>query len=347
MVFKFITNRWTILFLIIGVCIFYQSTAIAGDTCHRNADNKIVLDDTSDTPVSHDAGSTYDKDYCNEEPLNYKVKIFEVKMCTSDPYVAGTGDTGADPDLTSCIDIFNSSPGKDLVIQPNVKTNLLEGGVVLPIGSYGYSVIILSNELQVKHYETYIDTDDNAADIRGYAASGFSTGATCYTHSSVTSYTGHSSNIHGWAIFTGAAGTGSTLGLICTDSFDASNPPSDYDYTREIIDSIDATCDGTGDCDTTFRPYIAYQAESLISGSYAGVLVQDDHATVGTNRNNSTRIAYIMSFDNPISISEDTSSFEMSFNTSTSVSIDWGAADSVTNAVKMGVDPFYVKYTAN
>ena len=60
MVFKFITNRWTILFLIIGICIFYQSTAIAGDTCHRNADNKIVLDDTSDTPVSHDAGSTYD-----------------------------------------------------------------------------------------------------------------------------------------------------------------------------------------------------------------------------------------------------------------------------------------------
>ena len=83
------------------------------------------------------------------------------------------------------------------------------------------------------------------------------------------------------------------------------------------------------------------------SGSYAGVLVQDDHATVGTNRNNSTRIAYIMSFDNPLSISEDTSSFEMSFNTSTSVSIDWGAADSVTNAVKMGVDPFYVKYIAN
>ena len=156
-----------------------------------------------------------------------------------------------------------------------------------------------------------------------------------------------SSNIHGWAIFTGEPGTGSTLGLICTDSFDASNPPSDYDYTREIIDSIDATCDSTDDCDSTFRPYIAYQNESLIGGSYAGVLVQNDHATVGTNRNNSTRIAYIMSFDNPISITEDTSSFEMSFNTSTSVSIDWGAADSVTNAVKMGVDPFYVKYTAN
>ena len=78
MVFKFITNRWTILFLIIGICIFYQSTASAGDTCHRNADNKIVLDDTSDTPVSHNAGSNYNKDYCNEEPLNYKVKIFEV-----------------------------------------------------------------------------------------------------------------------------------------------------------------------------------------------------------------------------------------------------------------------------
>ena len=71
MVFKFITNRWTILFLIIGICIFYQSAAIA-EPCHRNADNKIVLDDTSGNPVSHDAGSTYDKDYCNEEPLFYQ-----------------------------------------------------------------------------------------------------------------------------------------------------------------------------------------------------------------------------------------------------------------------------------
>ena len=332
------------LLFIIGVCIFYQEQANA-ESCHRNADNKIVLDDTAAAPVSHNGGVSFDKDWCNEEPLNYKVKIFEVKLCQSDPYVAGTGDTGADPDFSSCTNFFTRASGKDIVIQPNVKTDLLEGRVVLPVGSFGYSVIILSNELYVKHYETYIDDDNNDADIRGYAASGFSTGKTCYTHESTTTYTGHTSNVHGYKIFRSSPGDGHTLGLICTDTFDASNPPSDYDYTREIIDSIDDTCDASSDCHTTFRPYIAYQAEAKIRGRHSAVLVQDDGSTVGTDRNNSTRIAYIMAFNSPLKVTERITNFEMSFNTSTSVSIDWQADGGVTNAIKMGVDPFYVRYT--
>ena len=347
MVSKILKNFVTILFFVIGFTLISESMANAeGDTCHRNADNKIVLDDTSDTPVSHDSGSTYDKDYCNEEPLNYKIKIFEAMVCSSDPYVAGTGDTGADPDFTSCTNFFTNTAGKDVVVQPNAKADLFDGSSVsLPIGTFPYSVIILSNELNIKHYETYIDTGGNDADIRGYKASGFSTGKTCYSHGKTTTYTGYASDtVHGKTISGPEAGTGSSLGLICTDSFDPDNPPSDYDYTTEIIDSIDATCDSSNDCDTTFRPYIAYQNSSDINGRYAGVLVQNDGRTVGTNRNNSTRIAYLMNFNNSIEITEDITNFEMQFNTKTSVSIDWGAAASVTNAIKLGADPFQVKY---
>ena len=346
MVSKILKNLVTILFFAIGFTLISESIANAGDTCHRNADNKIVLDDTSSTPVSHDSGSTYDQDYCNEEPLNYKIKIFEVMVCSSDPYVAGTGDTGADPDFTSCTNFFTNASGKDLVIQPNVKADLFDGSsVALPIGTFSYSVIILSNELNIKHHETFIDTGGNDADIRGYKASGFSTGKTCYSHGKTTTYTGYASaTVHGKTIISTSAGTGSSLGLICTDSFDPDNPPSDYDYTTEIIDSIDETCDGDNDCDTTFRPYIGYQDSALISGRYAGVLVQDDLQTVGTDRDNSTRIAYIINFDSPAVINEDVTGFEMLFSTSESVSIDWGGANSVTNALKLGADPFQVKY---
>ena len=72
--------------------------------------------------------------------------------------------------------------------------------------------------------------------------------------------------------------------------------------------------------------------------------MQNDRRTVGSNRNNSTRIAYIMNFNSSIEITEDITNFEMQFNTKTSVSIDWDAAASVTNAIKLGADPFQVKY---
>ncbi len=345
MVFKNFITRYSFIFiLIITACLFYQNTVHA-ETCHRNADNKIILDDTSATPVSHDNGSNYNRDYCNEEPLNYKVKIYEVMFCSSDPYVAGTGDTGADPDFSSCTNIFTNTTGKDIIIQPNKKADLFDSNVSLPVGSFSYSVIIVSNELTIKHYETYIDNGGNDADIRGYKAAGFSTGTTCYTHNKTTTYTGYTADtIHGKTIISTSPGTGSSLGLICTDSFDADNPPADYDYTTEILDSIDATCDASNDCDTTFRPYVAYQASTEIEGSYAGVLMKNDRRTVGTNRDNSTTVAYIINFDNPLQITEDVTGFEMLFDTKSSVSIDWGEDSSVTNATKMGVDPFKVKY---
>ncbi len=342
MVFNLIINRWTLLFIILGICIFYQSTANA-ENCYRNADNKIVVDDTSSSPVSHDAGSNYNKDSCNEEPLFYKVKIYEVMMCTSDPYVAGSGDTGADPDFTSCSNIFTNTAGKDIEIQPDIKTDLFDGNVSLPLGSFPYSVIIVSNHLKIKHFETYIDNNNEAAVIRGYGASSFSSGTTCWTHEGFTTYSGYSTSMHGETILSSSPGTSNSLGLICGDTLNTDT----YNYTTEILDSIDETCDESNDCDSEFRPYVAYQSNSDIAGSFAGVLMQTDRRTVGSNRGNSRTLAYIINFNNPLVITEDVTTFEMLFDTKSSVSIDWDAASSVTNAIKMGVDPFKVKYVVN
>ena len=52
-------------------------------------------------------------------------------------------------------------------------------------------------------------------------------------------------------------------------------------------------------------------------------MLQSDGTTLGTTRENSVRIGYFVGFDNPLSISEDTKSFDMSFNTSGSVSIEF------------------------
>ena len=342
------TLKKILLLSFFSMLFFSLETTSEAETCHRNVDGKIVVDDESadgTDVVSHD-GTNWNKDYCNEVPLFYKVKIYEAMFCTNDPYVDGSGDTGADPDLTSCVKFFTNSSGKEIIIEPNIKVDLFDGSVALPIGTFPYSVLMVDNELGIKHYETYIDTGDNDADINGYGVAAFSNGKTCYTHAKTTSFTGKAGNaaIHGKDIISSDAGKSAQLGLICTDSFDASSPPSDYDYTTEIIDSIDATCDASNDCDTTFRPYIGYQDSSLISGRYAGVLVQDDLQTVGTDRDNSTRIAYIINFNTPAVIDEDVISFEMLFSTSESVSIDWGAANDVTNALKLGADPFQVKY---
>lgn len=343
MVFKFIANRPIIFFFIVLSIFFFYESSVKAETCHRNADNKIVLDDTSASPVSHNSGSNYNKDWCNEEPLFYKVKFYEVKLCTGDPYVAGSGDTGADPDFTTCVNIFENSSGKDIVIEPGKKTGLFDENVFLPMGGYFYSVIILSNEIGIKHYETYIDNLGNDAAIKGYGASSLSSGTVCWSIDKTTTYTTKSNaTVHGKTIVSTTAGTSTSLGIECGSTLGSS-----YDYTTEIIDSIDDTCDSSNDCDSTFRPYTAYSAEAKVNGSYAAVLVKDDNLTVGTNRNNSTRIVYIINFNNPLLITEDIENFEVQLSTTESVSIDFDAAASATNAVKMGADPFFVKYNIN
>ena len=158
-----------LLLALLSMLFFTLETTSEAETCHRNADGKIVVDDESadgTDVVSHD-GTNWNKDYCNEVPLFYKVKIYEAMFCTNDPYVDGSGDTGADPDLTSCVKFFTNSSGKEIVIEPNIKVDLFDGSVALPIGTFPYSILMVDNELGIKHYETYIDTGDNDADING------------------------------------------------------------------------------------------------------------------------------------------------------------------------------------
>ena len=50
----------------------------------------------------------------------YKIKFYKVALCSSDPY---TGN--ADPDYSSCFDIFNNSSGKEVIIEPDAEVDLV------------------------------------------------------------------------------------------------------------------------------------------------------------------------------------------------------------------------------
>jgi len=80
----------------------------------------------------------------------------------------------------------------------------------------------------------------------------------------------------------------------------------------------------------------------------AGKLLQDDDLTTATSHSNAARIFYPIQLANPIIVSPDTTTFEMSFGVSGSVSIDF-ETDGTNNLInlKAGADPFTMKFTSN
>ena len=71
----------------------------------------------------------------------YKIKFYKAALCSDDPYKGS-----ADPIFESCIDILSSE--KEVILQPNVDTNLLDGeDLVLPVGSYSYFTVVVNNHL--------------------------------------------------------------------------------------------------------------------------------------------------------------------------------------------------------
>ena len=340
-------NKIFVITLFLTICFVFfisiQSIAKA-ETCHTIG-GKIAIDTGDSTPVSVNGGASYDGDSCSREPKLYKVKFYKVLLCISDPFVVGSGDTGADPDYTGCItEIFSSAAGKDIEIEPGKKSDLLETGFELPIGSYTHAFLVVSNHLGIKHFEELVD--DNGAAFtatKGYNTSAGtpSTGSICWSvDGKATTYTNTTAGTHNSVAFTKPLTNDfRTLTLACGSTLGATH---DYGYAFEIIDSIDSTCDASNDCDSTFRPYTDYETEDNLDGSFAAVLLQSNGTSVGSNRGNSVKLGYILRFNTPLEVTEDVTSFEMQFTTKTSVSVDFH--DAATQAKKVGADPFGVKF---
>ena len=357
MVSKLLNNFKTLLIIIVFsmvVNIIFANNSEAA--CKKNADGAILLEANSSfdsKPFALAGTSAYDQDSCNEEPLYYKVKFYRVALCTADPYTTanGTFNNTAGPDFSSCIDVFNDE--KELEIEPNQPVDLIDTDIILPLGSYKYAIVLVSNHISVKHYHEIVLANGNAATIYGYHASSDATGTVCYsgyksgTTEFLTTYNnelqaGAVTTLHGLTLPTVDAGTSAGAKWKCGSSSDAT---SGLAYAIEIIDHLGDDRYLTDN--ENFRNFNAYGTiTTSLPMSMAANMMQDNGLDLGTTIENSTRILGIYNYDNPVVITEDTSSMELQINTSEGISLDF-SVNTITDriyAAKVGADPFFLRF---
>ena len=329
--------------------IFLQGNAEA--KCARDSNNAIKVDTVdesagNDTAFALNGTSTYDQDQCQEEPLFYRLKFYKLALCTSDPYNEGSGTNGVAPDLSSCTNIFSrsSNNGKQVVIQPNQQTELLDESLILPLGTYTHAYFLVSNIIDIKHYERYaLASNGNAATLYGYASSGDQTGTYCWTREVTTTYNNdYSKTLQGRTIPAEQSGTSATSTMYC-DSSAPTDSTSTYKYASEIIDHFGD--DNVTDDADAFRNFIDYASQTGINGRLAGNLMQADE-TLATSVAAGVRLAGFQEISPTLVITEDTIGLELDFNISESISIDTSVnSDDEIHAVKVGADPFAINFS--
>jgi hypothetical protein len=364
-------------FIILTSLTLTSSSSVAGPSICHTIDGKIVIGSLDNTPVSHDGGTTFNKDNCEREPLFYKLNFYKVLFCTTDLHTSVIIKL----DLSVCEAVLLNSE-KEVVIQPGVESAVLDGeDLLLPVNNYGFVAVVVGNHVAVKHYEQFVDANGDDIDLSGIgSSSAFTEGNYCFSSADkATTYTGTNgsgSGGHGTTPHVASDGSSRayletntqdprTMTMKCIDSVPQAS--DGYGYSYEIIDSMDKrgdfTCDDpNGDedfsdenCSSTFgagEPYFDPDSQLGIDiGGEAAFNLLQNNLDLATNRANATKISYIMKLDNPIIINEFTSSIKMEFGTSKSVSVDFnfdsgGSATGRDNvqALKMGANPFFMKF---
>ena len=313
------------------------SSEAAATGCLKNSDGSAIMVTAGDaTPFALAGTTTYDQDACSQEPDEYKIKFFKVALCSAEPYTTGGGTA---PDFTSCTDLSNTE--KEVTLEPGVDKDLIDGELVLPLGSYKYLVVIIDNHLKIKHEQKYVLASDGttAASIFGNSSG---SGAFCWTVAAgITTYTGETydsdyATAQGVTPVTSGEGT-TNARLKCGSSV------SGKGFATEIIDHFGE--------DATFVGFMNYgeldvATETGIAGiELAGNMLQADN-TIATNEDHSRRIAQIYRYATPVVITENTNSFKLKVTTYSSVSIDMATDEDDSHKIygaKVGGDPFIIQ----
>ena len=334
---RFFTPLFLIAFLFSSLILFSVSSEAAATGCLKNSDGTAIMVTAGDaTPFAFAGTTTYNIDACSQEPDEYKIKFFKVALCTAEPYTTGGGTA---PDFTSCTDLSNTE--KEVTLEPGVDKDLIDGELVLPLGSYKYLVVIIDNHLKIKHQQKYVLASDGttAASIFGNSSG---SGAFCWTVAAgITTYTGETyddayETAQGIDPVT-SGGTAATARLKCGSSV------SGKGFATEIIDHFGE--------DATFVGFMNYgeldvATDTGISGiELAGNMLQADN-TIATNEDHSRRIAQIYRYATPVVITENTNSFKLKVTTYSSVSIDMATDANASHRIygaKVGGDPFIIQ----
>ena len=310
--------------------------------CTRNGADEIVL--TSNSPTDATNG-TSKKDNCNEKPDKYKVRFYKVGLCTASP-LATSGTTNPTSTEQGCYNFFDKSSettdsGGTAIILSNsadgtvtADISLLDGVTDLANGSYDYGYAILSNMLELQHIETF------SGNVKGNADT---SGKVCWTIDKTTSFTNNTSNIRGNANVVDPGGNIANRTMKCGTAAD-----SDLAFAKEIIDDFadDPENEAFSAGGSTYESFSDNNSTDL-GGTVAAKLLQSDNLTIATSANDAFRIFYGINFSSPIVIDDSTTKFEMSFNVSGAVSVDFSSDGSNNLTVeKTGADPFQIKVTA-
>ena len=309
----------------------------------------------SDSYVDTDmvSGGTFATN-CNNQPDFYKVKFYKAALCTADPYV-----TKASPDYSSCTDIFSNTSGKDVIIQPNADTDLIDQPLVLPVGSYPYLAVVVDNHLKIKHTQKYVyENSSDRVPMHGFDETGNATNKdTCYTLDKVTTYTNFIASsggdydasyasAQGVTLLPSGSRTAATSLLKCVS--DASR--TGYDYATEIIDQFGenntyVVADGDASID-----YEEMSSTGLSGLEMAATMMKTDNVSIATAVNDARRIGAFFKYANPVKISENTIGFKLNFATTVAVSLDASqnedSADGGDGKIwmsKVGADPFTIQ----
>jgi hypothetical protein len=353
--------------LFIYFAAFFASTsfvnaAVTGG-CVKDADGSIVISAKGKLGTQHKTGTdnapfNYEDDYvdpefssnftdaCQTQPLFYKITFYKVALCSSDPYTEN-----ADPDYSSCFDIFNNSIGKEIEIEPDKENNdLLDGDLLIPVGSYQFLTVITSNHIKIKHKQKYVYVDGTRPEMHGKGDTGGSLTDTdtCYTTDMVTTYTGAFeggtgdmeydagyNTAHGGVTTVNSAGTSALSTMECVSG----DPGSDYKYATEIIDHFGEDNSLVANID-----YTSMLADTGVDVQLAGTMLKNDNTSVATTPEEALRIASHFKYTSPVVISENTVGFKLNFATTRGVSLDGAQAnDNHIYMAKVGADPFTIE----
>ena len=325
-----IIKQTLVLFISLLLSLLFMTKANA--TCEMtggalNTSNGVT------SPVN-DIGDAGIGDACNTVPDTYLIEFYRISLCTSNPDVAGA----AQPDLSSCFDIFaESSPAMIVEIQGTSELPPEIPQFSIPAGDYPYMVARLSAKLGIRHsFEatTAVAYGDSDGNLQG-------PGSICWSVNNVLTGIG---NENGQST---PFGTTVDAGAVGKSNMECSNTESDLnkaEYTYEIINTMNDTGCSAFDASDGDRENVG----AVGNGDATGRMMQSATASA-TGCANADSILWTIDLTTPLTVT-DTSGFVFNLRTTDAVSIDFdSSASGNPKIIKLGNDPIqaYLTTTPN
>ena len=257
-------------------CLNVYSVTFSEDPCTLNGDQQITnltgIDIFGDGSVN----------ICDFEASQIQLKIYKIAVCTSSPVFTNV----ADPDLSSCSNIYDNTSGADVTVSKSSGFNL--DNLTKPnSGSYPYVLFLMSNIIKIKAVAHF--------DSNREAKTGGSQGPYCWTNGSTI-----------YPMDPAEDGLLEGTGLECGNAIDQSSYTFNNIEWRGLL----------------FTDDYSSQDEAAPNGTLLAYFLDENLRTVlQGDRENTARWASVYEPNTPISITENTSALKMSVDVTTGAGV--------------------------